>query len=114
MIYFSHGGYDLEIASLTYSYSGRSRRASLSLNGSVTHTGMHCRFRIEGSKQQHKLVFVSAVAQDPNADTRALAIGIKNTLVEFFNCTLEVPETMRKTLIRCVLTHHTGQPVLQE
>lgn len=101
-----HEEVSVTLGHFSYGWGKRSNRAILHMAGRVQRTGIDCTFKLEVTRKGHSLTFPKAVTSNEGEDLRALALSVKNALLQFLRETPEVPEAQRQKLCDCVLNHH--------
>jgi hypothetical protein len=96
----------ISLDAMSYSWGRKRQKSYLCLEGRAQREGVDCTFRLEVNRQGHRLEFPRAVTLREGEDLKALALGVKNALLDFLRESREVPEAHRQKLCDCVLNHH--------
>lgn len=96
----------ISLDSISYSWGRKRGKAYIYMGGRAYREGIDCTFKLEVTRQGHRLDFPKAVTRDEGEDMRALAVSVKTALLHFLKESEEVPEAHRQTLCDCVLNHH--------
>jgi hypothetical protein len=101
------GAMTVDVTSFSYSMNMNSGRAFLNIHGTVGRPQASCKFAFESTRRGHHLKFTDAFIWD-GSDPRAIALQVKNLLLQFVKQHPDIPESFRQRFMDCVIQHPRG------